>query len=183
MVSWTGGGPALVLAGLALGAVLGSLLTLAVRPGQERPAIGWATLAAALLSVAYLELLPMAEEATLGQPLAARAGVVLLTLFPLGLCLGVPFPGAVRTLESGGRGAWATLLWAVWALALVCGAFLALALGIAFSFTVATLLGAVLLFAAFLMAGLRWLVPAQGRSEPAPPGPPGPDLTPYQRPA
>jgi hypothetical protein len=196
MVSWAGGGPSLVLAGLALGATLGSLLTLAVRPGQERPAIGWATLAAALLPVAYLELLPMAEEATQGQSLALRAGVVLLTLFPLGLCLGVPFPGAVRTLEGAengtgggetsrlaGRGAWATLLWAVWALALVCGTFLALALGIAFSFTVATLLGAILLFAAFLMAGLRWLVPAQGRSEPAPPGPPGQDLSPYQRPA
>ncbi|HEX2513627.1 MAG TPA: hypothetical protein VH257_02915, partial [Chloroflexota bacterium] len=69
------------------------------------------------------------------------------------------------------------------ALCLVCGALLALALGMASSFAVATLLGAFLLLAAFLMVGLRWLVPAQGRSEPAPPGPPGPDLTPYQRPA
>jgi hypothetical protein len=180
LVAWAGGGVSLVLTGLLLGATVGSLLTLAVRPGQERPATGWATLAAALLSLAYLELLPMAEDATQGQPLALRAGVALLTLLPLGLCLGVPFPGAVRTLDVAGRGAWATLLWAIGALSLVCGAFLALALALAFSFSAATILGALLLFAAFLMAGLRWLVPAQVRSEPAPPGP---DLTPYQRPA
>ncbi|HEX2324340.1 MAG TPA: class I SAM-dependent methyltransferase, partial [Chloroflexota bacterium] len=136
MVAWAGGEASLVLAGVTLGAALGGLLTLAVRPGQERPATGWATLAAALLSLAYLELLPMAEEATRGQPLALRAGVALLAVIPLGLCLGVPFPGAVRALEGAGaadgragqragRGAWATLLWAVGTLCLVCGALLA----------------------------------------------------------
>ena len=115
----------------------------------------------------------MAEEATRGQPLALRAGVALLAVIPLGLCLGVPFPaGGANPGSAAGRGAWATLLWAVWGPVPGLRGLLPWPWrGMAFSFAVATLLGAFLLLAAFLMAGLRWLVPAQGRSEPAPPGP------------
>jgi SAM-dependent methyltransferase len=181
LMAWTTMSGALLAAVLALTAALGALATLAVRRGQERPATGWATLAGALLAVALLEVLPMAEEATRGQPLAVRAGVAALLLLPLGFCAGVPFPAAVRTLGDAGRGAWATLLWGVAAGAAVCGALVALLLGMTLSFTYATFLGAACLFAAFLMAGLRWLAPSPSQAPEA--DSPAPDLTPYQRPA
>jgi hypothetical protein len=184
IVGWPAAGWGLLAAGIAAGAAAGSLLTAAGPSGRERPAMGWATLAAALLAVALLEVLPMAEEATRGQPLSVRAAVAALVLLPLGLCAGVPYPAAVRTLDAAGRGAWATLLWGVLALGAVCGALLAHLVGAGLSFTYATLLGAALLVAAFLMAGLRWLAPAQRAGpEHAPEPAPAPDLSPYQRPA
>ena len=181
-LGWAVAGWGLLTAAVLAGAAAGGLLTAALGPGRERPAMGWATLAAALLAVALLEVLPMAEEATRGQPLGVRAAAAALLLVPLGLCAGVPYPAGVRTLDAAGRGAWATLLWGVLALAAVCGVLLAHLLGAGFSFTSATLLGAGLLFAAFLMAGLRWLAPAQGVAPAARPDP-APDLSPYRRPA
>jgi SAM-dependent methyltransferase len=181
-LGWAVAGWGLLTAGVLAGAAAGGLLIATLGPRRERPAMGWATLAGALLAVALLEVLPMAEEATRGQPLGVRAAAAALLLIPLGLCAGVPYPAGVRTLDAAGRGAWATLLWGVLALGAVCGVLLAHLLGAGLSFTYATLLGAGLLFAAFLMAGLRWLAPAE-RVAPAPAAAPAPDLSPYQRPA
>jgi hypothetical protein len=183
ILGWPAAGWGALSAAVAIGAAAGALLTAAGRSGRERPAMGWATLTAALLAIALLEVLPMAEEATRGQPLSVRVAVAALVLLPLGLCAGVPYPAAVRTLDAAGRGAWATLLWGVLVLGAVCGALLAHLVGAGLSFTYATLLGAALLVAAFLMAGLRWLAPAQRAGpEPGPEPAPAPDLSPYQRP-
>jgi protein-L-isoaspartate O-methyltransferase len=177
------------LSALALSAALGSLLTLAVGPAQLRQATGWATLAAALLAVAALELVPMAEEALRGQGQTARLLAAVAIALPFGVCAGVFYPAVARTLAAAGRGGWVALLWGVGVLAAAGGAFLAFALGVSLSFTWAVLLGAACLIAAFLMAGLRWLVVGTGRGaldggrSGAPPSEASSDMTPFQRPA
>ena len=50
-----------------------------------------------------LELLPMTQEGTRGQPLALRAGVAALLLFLCGLCAGVPFPALITARDVQGR--------------------------------------------------------------------------------
>lgn len=168
----------------------GGLLAHGARSGQLRPALGWAALGAALWAVGLVELLPMVEEALRGQEVLVRAVVGTALLSPLAVCGGVLFPAIARLLANGGRGGWTALLWGVAALAAVVGGFLAMALGVTTSFTYSVLLGAACLFAAFLMAGLRWLVPDAGRGSSADEHGPlseaeqsAPDLTPFQRPA
>lgn len=183
-------GVPVALGAASLATAAGSLLALGVRPGQLRPAMGWAALGAALLAVAMTELLPMVDEALRGQGVMVRALVAAGLLAPVGVCAGVLFPAAAEGLAAAGRGAWTSLLWGVAALAATVGTFLALALGVAMSFTSATLLGAACLLAAFLMAGLRWLAAGDERDDGrgASGGQLGTeqrpdDLAPFQRPA
>jgi hypothetical protein len=160
-------GPAVVLASLLFAGAAGALLGARARPQSSRHAIGWATLAAGLYAVALIELASLAGEALRGQPAATRlAGAVALAA-PLGLCAGVPFAAIVRALAAAGRGAWAAYLWAVWWLASVVAGFLSLGIGVATGFGFSTALGALCLFGAFMMAGLRWLAPDTPPAEPA----------------
>ena len=103
---------------------------------------------------------------------------------PFGLCAGVPFPATLRTLAAAvGRGSWATLLWGVSAIAWVGGALLSLSLGMTLGFGASAILGAGCLLVAFLMVGLRWLLPARGVPTETDLPAPAADLTPFQRPA
>ncbi len=161
-------------------ASLGCLLTLRVRPGALRPTIGWAGLAAGVIALATMELLPMAAASIRGQSTISRIAVGAAFAAPLGLCFGVPFPSALRLLASARRGGWSALLWSVSALAGLVAAFLALALGIAWSFNAALIFGAACLFGAFMIAGLR-LLHVEALDETAPQAPPI-DHAPFQRP-
>ena len=163
-----------------LAAALGSLLTLRVGPDALRPAIGWAGLAAGVISLATMELLPMAAASMRSQSWIARVAVGAAFAAPLGLCFGVLFPSALRMLAHVRRGGWSPFLWSLSAFAGLVAAILALALGIAWSFNAALGFGALCLFAAFMIAGLR-LLRAAPLDEPAPAAPPV-DHTPFQRP-
>lgn len=159
---------AIVPASLLFGGALGAGLSQRVSIGLLRPVIGWAALGAGLYAVALLELLPMAAQAAAGRDLTVRSATTVALLAPLGVALGVPFPCAIRLLARARRGSWATLLWAVAAVGATVSSLLALAAGIAWSFTAATVLGALCFFGAFLMAGLRMLVVDQPVAEVAP---------------
>jgi hypothetical protein len=148
---------ALSAAVLLLGAVIGCAVVARVPVAALRPSIGWAGLAAGLFAVALVELLPLATYAFRAQSEMVRAAVAAALLLPEGLCLGVPYPAAVRLLASARRGLWAPALWAVACLAACVAAFLSLAVGVAWSFAYSLGLGAVCLLAAFMIAGLRLL--------------------------
>ncbi|HEV2121951.1 MAG TPA: hypothetical protein VGW38_04135 [Chloroflexota bacterium] len=172
--------PPLVYAALFLGASLGNVVAARFGPANLRPVIGWAGLVGGLLAIAYLELLPMVTTALRGQTSVVRLGVAFIVLFPLGVCLGIPFPSAVRLLAANGRGGWTAMLVAVAVLAFGIAQIYAYAFGLAWSFTIPVLLGMVCLFAAFMMAGLRALPLS---AVPAPAEAPAPDLSQFQRPA
>jgi SAM-dependent methyltransferase len=169
------------LAGLLLGGAAGSVLAQRVAPAALRPAIGWAALGTGLYAVGLLELLPMADVAAAGLAPAGRAAVAAGLIAPLGVGIGVPFPSAVRLLATARRGAWAALLWSVAALAGAVASFVALALGMAWSFTLATALGACCAFGAFMMAGLRLLAADDAAVET--PSADGADTARFRRPA
>jgi MFS family permease len=177
-------GDASLSAPIALGTIylaagVGSLLSSRFGLTSLRPVIGWAAFVGGLLAVALLELLPMMATALSGQSMLMRTAAVAAVLAPLGLCLGIPFPSVVRLLASSGRGGWTALMWGVAVLGFSTAQVYALAFGVAWTFTVPTLLGATCLFAAFMMVGLRALPFA---APPAEIAKPVQDLTPYQRP-
>ncbi|HEX2035062.1 MAG TPA: class I SAM-dependent methyltransferase [Chloroflexota bacterium] len=150
-------GLAVVLGTLLLGGAAGSLLSLRAPATQLRPAIGWAALGAALFAIALLELQPLVAEGVRGQGLTTRTLAAVALAAPLGLCAGVPLPSVVRLLGAARREGWTSLLWGTAALGATTGGYLAYVVGVALSFGYAGGLGAVCLFAAFMMAGLRWL--------------------------
>ena len=174
-----------VYGALFLGAAAGSLLAM-LRPGALRPTIGWACLAGGALGVALLELLPLVAGGLVGHGTEVRVAVAVALLAPLGLCLGVPLPAALRVLASAGHGSWAALLVAVHLLAMAVAQVYAYGLGLAWSLTVPAVLGGVCLFAAFMMAGLRALtidIDENAATSTAGDGTQTADHTPFQRPA
>ena len=99
------------------------------------------------LSVLYAFGLPLLFDATLGLPLAGRLALSVALLAPLGIAMGMPFPGAIRMLggQAPGLVPWA---WAVNGSASVVSAILATVLALSFGFTWVILGGA----AAYLAA-------------------------------
>jgi hypothetical protein len=98
-------------------------------------------------------LLPLLFDWTLGFSLAARLGITLIALSPLGFLMGIPFPGGILHL-LGGFDQPASLdaetaprsdvpwIWAVNGSASVISPILAALLAITFSFRVVFWLGA-----------------------------------------
>jgi hypothetical protein len=98
-------------------------------------------------------LLPRLFEWTLGLPLAARLGVTIIALAPLGFLMGIPFPAGIRWLageqatgmESKGENTprsdipW---IWAVNGAASVIAPILAALLALTFSFSMVFYMGA-----------------------------------------
>lgn len=170
-----------VLGTLLAGGAVGALLGPRGGPATLRQAIGWAALVGVVLSIAQVEITPMVQNALRDVGVVGRCVVVAGMVTPLGVCLGIPFPAAVRILDAAGRGAWAALLWAAAALAAMTGLCLALAFGLGLSFSYALSLAAVCLFVAFMIAGLRWLsIEAEQRAVETPDE--RPEWTQFQRP-
>ena len=90
--------------GVVLFAVLvfsgvGSILS--PRLGRYR---GWAILALGLLALAYAAGIGPMVEAILGLPLPARIAITAMSIAPLALLMGVPFPSGIAVLEQRRRG-------------------------------------------------------------------------------
>ena len=83
-----------VLFSILLFSGVGSILS--PRLGRHR---GWAILALAALAVVYAVGTGRLMEMLLGLPLAARIPLAALTLAPLALLMGVPFPSGITALE------------------------------------------------------------------------------------
>jgi hypothetical protein len=106
-------------------------------------------------------LLPRLFEWTLGLPLAARLGVTVLALAPLGFLMGIPFPSGIRWMAGGQPNSieaegeitprtdipW---IWAVNGAASVISPILAALLALSFSFSLVLWLGALCYGAAFV---------------------------------
>ncbi len=103
-----------------------------------------------LLVIIYPFLLPPLFDATLRFPFAGRVAITAVALFPLGMLLGIPFPGGLRQVaeESPGLIPW---LWAVNGCASVISAVLAAMIALTWSFSV-------VLWSAALAYGLAGLV-------------------------
>lgn len=156
---------ALTASTLLLGGGLGSMVAARVRPASLRPVIGWAALGAGLFAVALVELLPMASRAASGQSAGARMMVATSLVIPIALCLGIPFPSAVRLLAVARRGDWAALLWSIAVLSGLVAALLTQIIGPAWSYSYVLLLGAFCLLGAFMLAGLRRLAAENSQIE------------------
>jgi SAM-dependent methyltransferase len=110
-----------------------------------------------LLIVAHEGLWPFFLSRTLGMPLPARVALAALSLLPIGLSMGMPYPLGLRAV-SGKHPDGLPWVWAVNAAASVLGSILAFALAMAVGFRVVLLLGglcyagALLSFWAFVRA-------------------------------
>ena len=148
----------IVYGALLGGAAVGALIASPVRLESLRPVIGWAGLAGGILAVAILELLPLISGSFGALPLVARAGVLALLLAPIGLCLGIPLPAAVRLLGGAQRDGWIALFAAIALFGAAVARYVAYTFGVAWTLSVPTVMGGLCLFGVFLMAGLRALV-------------------------
>ncbi len=88
---------AIVLCALLVASGVGSLVS--ARLGQRGH---WVLLAVACLAVVYPSLLDALFGMTLGASFALRLGVAAVSLAPLGLLLGIPFPWGLRFLVAEG---------------------------------------------------------------------------------
>jgi hypothetical protein len=119
--------------------------------------------AALLLIVAYDALWPVMVSQTLGMPLTARIAIAVLSLLPIGLVMGMPYPLGLRAVSSQ-RPDGLPWIWAVNAAASVLGSILAFALAMALGFRMVFLLGGLCYAAALVSA---WaLTPARAVERP-----------------
>jgi len=126
----------------------GSLLSNHVRPAA---ALG---LLVGLIAL-YSLCLPLLVDATLSFPLPGRVAITLLTLGPLGLMMGMPFPGGLAVIERGDPASvsWA---WAANGAASVVASVLAALLALSWGFSSVLLLGGACYVGACLIALLRF---------------------------
>ena len=139
----------LVLATFLLGGGLGSGLShlLPSDTLERRPQL--ATAAIAILPVLWSLLWSPLSHALLGEPAALRALVAVLSLLPLALCMGLPFPQALKLVGAEG-GREVALAWSLNGLMTVVGSVAAVALSIAAGFSAVLAFGA----AAYALATL-----------------------------
>jgi spermidine synthase len=119
--------------------------------------------AAVLLIVAYDALWPVMVSQTLGISLTARVGIAMLSLLPIGLVMGMPYPLGMRAV-SGQHSDGLPWIWAVNAAASVLGSILAFALAMALGFRMVFLLGG--LCYAVALVSVWALIPAKAVERP-----------------
>jgi len=126
---------AVVLFGLLLFSGLGSVLS------RRAPWRG-ALVALAILALAYPILLPMLFRSALGLPLAARFAIGAISLAPLGVLMGMPFPKGIAWLENTSPDLipWA---WGVNGAVSVVASVLAALVALSVGFTVVLVTGAI----------------------------------------
>ena len=119
----------LVLFAVLLFSGIGSILS--PRLGKHRP---WAVLALALLTVAYALGTGPAVDLMLALPLPARIALSVLTIAPLALLMGVPFPTGIAAIRRRRPGLvpWA---WGANGYASVVGSVLATLMALSWGFT------------------------------------------------
>ncbi len=123
---------------------LGSLLS--PRLGTRR---GWAILGLGALALVYATSLSLLSAEMLMLPLGARIPIVVLTIAPLAVLMGIPFPSGIAALESDQPGLipWA---WGVNGYASVIGSMVATLAALSWGFSEVMLMAA----GAYLAAGL-----------------------------
>lgn len=130
----------LVLGTLLLGGGLGSALGGGAFRGRSARAILWSSLGVVGLAILWAALWPLISSAFQASPSGVRATVLALSLLPLALCLGLPFPSG---LELAGRvgGGEVALAWAINGVLSVVGGAAATALSLLWGFAAVWLAG------------------------------------------
>ena len=139
---------------------LGSILS--GRLGRIR---NWAPLILAVLAVVYgLGFLPP-MDLVLGLPLAARVVVAVVSIAPIGLLMGIPFPAGIRAVEAI-RPELVPWLWGVNGYASVMGSILAALIALEGGYSAVMLVAAVAYAIAWalLRLGMRSGVTARERT-------------------
>ncbi len=122
-----------VLATLLVGGGLGSGLAGRLVSPSERPP-SWPALAVVLLALAWLLLWPLLGDAFLAATQSVRVLVVILTLLPLALVMGMPFPLGLRAAGLSGE-RHVALAWAVNGVMSVVGSAAAIAAAMLWGFS------------------------------------------------
>lgn len=149
-------GVALVLTVLLLGAGAGSLLSHRTAPPGRPPETVFLLIIAS--GVLYALALPWVFSATLDLPLAARCGLGVVLVFPIGLALGAPFPAAMARLEQAADTRLVGWAWAANACGSVLGPLLAMMLAIDLGYLQVMLAASALYGLAYLALGRAlWL--------------------------
>ena len=150
----------LVLVTFLVGGGAGSGLSQLFSPHvlERRPHL--ATASVACLAILWSLIWPALSGRFIAAEPASRAVVAVLSLLPLALCMGLPFPQALRTVGRGGGGQIA-LAWAVNGLMTVVGSIAAVALSISLGFSAVLCLGASAYIAATIILAL---LPGRARS-------------------
>ncbi|HVJ16150.1 MAG TPA: hypothetical protein VM686_11995 [Polyangiaceae bacterium] len=120
-------------------------------------ALALGTLAPALLSLVWLVVMSFVVNATLTAPLSVRIGIVLLSLLPVGLALGVPFATALRYVDAHDRRfvPWA---WGINGLASVVASVLSVLLAMRIGFAWVVVLGVGVYLLGFLVVRRHFVV-------------------------
>jgi len=131
----------LVLVTFLVGGGLGSGLSQALSHPliERRPQL--AAAAVVILSLLWSWLWSLLSALFLAETLMTRAVIVALSLLPLALCMGVPFPQALKAIGSLDKPQVA-LAWSINGLMTVVGSILAVALSITLGFSAVLWLGA-----------------------------------------
>ena len=140
---------AVVLFAFLLSAGLGSRTSewlAAVAPPRLAPAV-WPVAAIAVLSLAYVALLPVTLPAFAAWPDAARIALSVGLIFPLGFAMGMPFPLGLSAVAASAEPL-VPWVWGINACASVVSAVLATLLAIHLGFTAVLLLAVALYLAA-----------------------------------
>lgn len=124
---------ATVLVALLVGGGLAGMLAQRSEPLRTR----WAPGAVALLSAAYIWLIPALTPTFLRLGLSGRVGLVAALCLPLGFVLGLPFPRALARAHQ--QGARLPVVYAVNSVASILGSVLAMILAVSAGFTVTAL--------------------------------------------
>jgi len=146
----------LVLVTFLVGGGLGSGLSqlLAPRVLAKHPQI--ATASVAILSILWALLwAPLSSQFIAAEP-ATRGLIALVSLLPLALCLGLPFPQALKVVGRA-EGRQAAFAWCVNGLMTVVGSVAAVTLSIVAGFSAVLWLGAAAyLLATVILAAIHW---------------------------
>lgn len=114
--------------------------------GSRWARVAWMPSRGALAVLAILALLTalagrLLVDAVLGWPIAARIAAAALSLAPLAVLMGLPFPLGLAWLEARAPG-WVPWAWAINGCASVVASVLAAILALSFGFTAVMCLGA-----------------------------------------
>lgn len=138
---------ALVLGTLLVSTGMGSLLSNSFR-NRERRLLNWLLPTICITFLLYYLLIPVLFESTLAIPFGGRVIIASLSVLPLGLLLGMPFPTGLRLLR--GQTELIPWAWGVNSFFTVIGTVLAVIVGMTFGFSLVTFIAGMCYLAAWL---------------------------------
>lgn len=151
-----------LLAGAGMGGLWSTRLT---TPVALTRTIARASLWVAVIMLGYAAVLPFLFNQLLGLAFWVRIGIAAALLLPLGFCMGIPFPSAIRLLQEFQMGSLIPWMWGVNGLGSVFGSTLTIAVAIRFGFTEAMIAGAALYMALFALFSDRIYAKSPVRSK------------------